>query len=139
MWHCVDRWKQKKSREESSGEGSGVEILVNEPYTDGPGPTGSGQYTQKVYHIDSHLPGLYYCTCLNYWYHLSINCITAPISITCITLPVSIAGIPAPVSITCITVPVPITCIAAPVSLHLYLLPVSLHLFQLHYSSFFKL
>ncbi|KAJ8312604.1 hypothetical protein KUTeg_009977 [Tegillarca granosa] len=27
----------KKSREESHGEGSGVEILVNEPYTDGPG------------------------------------------------------------------------------------------------------
>ncbi|ELU13727.1 hypothetical protein CAPTEDRAFT_169194 [Capitella teleta] len=46
---------QKKSREESSGAGSGVEILVNEPYTDGPG--GSGQYTQKIYHIGSHLPG----------------------------------------------------------------------------------
>jgi len=47
---------QKKSREESSGSGSGVEILVNEPYTDGPG--GSGQYTQKIYHIGSHLPGM---------------------------------------------------------------------------------
>ena len=46
---------QKKSREESSGSGSGVEILVNEPYTDGPG--GAGQYTQKIYHIGSHLPG----------------------------------------------------------------------------------
>ena len=46
---------QKKSREESSGAGSGVEILVNEPYTDGPG--GSGQFTQKIYHIGSHLPG----------------------------------------------------------------------------------
>lgn len=45
---------QKKSREESSGAGSGVEILVNEPYMDGPG--GSGQYTQKIYHIGSHLP-----------------------------------------------------------------------------------
>jgi len=47
---------QKKSREESSGSGSGVEILVNEPYTDGPG--GTGQYTQKIYHIGSHLPGM---------------------------------------------------------------------------------
>lgn len=46
---------QKKSREESSGEGSGVEIIVNEPYTDGPG--GNGQYTYKIYHIGSHLPG----------------------------------------------------------------------------------
>ncbi|KAK8759334.1 hypothetical protein V5799_003031 [Amblyomma americanum] len=45
----------KKSREESKGAGSGVEILVNEPYADGPG--GSGQYTHKIYHIGSHLPG----------------------------------------------------------------------------------
>ncbi|KAG0716142.1 Protein retinal degeneration B [Chionoecetes opilio] len=47
----------KKSRQESHGEGSGVEILVNEPYTDGPGPDGKGQYTHKVYHVGSHLPG----------------------------------------------------------------------------------
>ncbi|XP_078681622.1 membrane-associated phosphatidylinositol transfer protein 1-like [Branchiostoma floridae x Branchiostoma belcheri] len=46
---------QKKSREESQGEGNGVEILVNEPYRDGPG--GSGQYTRKVYHIGTHIPG----------------------------------------------------------------------------------
>lgn len=46
---------QKKSREESEGEGSGVEILVNEPYTDGPG--GAGQYTHKIFHVGSHLPG----------------------------------------------------------------------------------
>ncbi|KAK9881590.1 hypothetical protein WA026_016461 [Henosepilachna vigintioctopunctata] len=45
----------KKSREESSGAGSGVEILVNEPYHDGPG--GQGQYTHKIYHVGSHLPG----------------------------------------------------------------------------------
>ncbi|XP_055577784.1 membrane-associated phosphatidylinositol transfer protein 1 isoform X2 [Falco cherrug] len=45
---------QKKSREESSGEGSGVEILANRPYADGPG--GSGQYTHKVYHVGSHIP-----------------------------------------------------------------------------------
>lgn len=32
---------QKKSREETSGTGSGVEIIVNEPYDNGPG--GSGQ------------------------------------------------------------------------------------------------
>lgn len=46
---------QKKSREESEGDDSGVEILVNEPYTDGPG--GSGQYTHKLYHVGRHLPG----------------------------------------------------------------------------------
>lgn len=45
----------KKSREETKGAGSGVEILVNEPYQDGPG--GVGQYTHKIYHIGSHLPG----------------------------------------------------------------------------------
>lgn len=45
----------KKSREESKGAGSGVEIIVNEPYEDGPG--GSGQYTHKIYHVGSHLPG----------------------------------------------------------------------------------
>lgn len=46
---------QKKSREESSGAGSGVEIIVNEPYSGGPG--GCGQYTRKIYHVGSHLPG----------------------------------------------------------------------------------
>lgn len=45
---------QKKSREESCGEGSGVEIMENKPYTDGPG--GTGQYTHKVYHIGMHIP-----------------------------------------------------------------------------------
>lgn len=58
---CVEEYRiaqlymiAKKSRLESEGEGSGVEILVNEPYSDGPG--GSGQYTDKLYHIASHLP-----------------------------------------------------------------------------------
>ncbi|OQV25243.1 Membrane-associated phosphatidylinositol transfer protein 1 [Hypsibius exemplaris] len=46
---------QKKSRMESEGRDSGVEIIVNEPYSDGPG--GSGQLTKKVYHIGRHLPG----------------------------------------------------------------------------------
>lgn len=64
----------KKSREESKvrdisfriqnllitylfikGTDSGVEILINEPYTDGPG--GNGQFTHKIYHVGSHLPG----------------------------------------------------------------------------------
>ncbi len=45
---------QKKSREESEGEGSAVEILENHPYTEG--PNGAGQYTYKVYHIGRHLP-----------------------------------------------------------------------------------
>lgn len=45
---------QKKSQQESTGEGSGVEIIKNEPYSDGPG--GSGQYTEKLYHVQSHLP-----------------------------------------------------------------------------------
>ncbi|KAH9393496.1 Membrane-associated phosphatidylinositol transfer protein 2 [Tyrophagus putrescentiae] len=44
----------KKSREESQGTDCGVEIIQNEPYTDGPG--GSGQYTFKKYHVGTHLP-----------------------------------------------------------------------------------
>jgi len=47
----------KKSRLESEGAESGVQILVNEPYEGGPGPSGSGQYTKKVYYVASHLPG----------------------------------------------------------------------------------
>lgn len=47
---------QKKSREESEGAGSGVEIHTNEPYDDGPG--GNGQYTRKLYHVGRHLPGM---------------------------------------------------------------------------------
>ncbi|XP_032681683.1 protein retinal degeneration B isoform X3 [Odontomachus brunneus] len=45
----------KKSRNESTGAGSGVEIIENKPYSDGPG--GDGQYTLKIYHVGSHLPG----------------------------------------------------------------------------------
>ncbi|THD27193.1 Membrane-associated phosphatidylinositol transfer protein 1 [Fasciola hepatica] len=45
---------QKKSREESTGRESGVEIIKNEPYEEGPG--GRGQYTYKIYHVGSHLP-----------------------------------------------------------------------------------
>ena len=32
-----------------------MEIIENRPYEDGPG--GSGQFTKKIYHIGSHLPG----------------------------------------------------------------------------------
>ncbi|KAK0416265.1 hypothetical protein QR680_012388 [Steinernema hermaphroditum] len=47
---------QKKSRIDSSGAGSGVEIITNRPYS-GEGPGGSGQYTFKIYHIGSKIPG----------------------------------------------------------------------------------
>lgn len=49
-------WFQKKSRQDTSGAGSGVEIIKNEPYPDGPGGKG-GQYTYKIFHIGNHLPG----------------------------------------------------------------------------------
>eukprot|EP00795_Rhopilema_esculentum_P015528 gene15528-6791_t len=45
----------KKSKNESTGSSSRVEILENVPYKDGPG--GNGQYTKKIYHIGSHIPG----------------------------------------------------------------------------------
>uniref|UniRef100_A0A1I7XSK6 DDHD domain-containing protein n=1 Tax=Heterorhabditis bacteriophora TaxID=37862 RepID=A0A1I7XSK6_HETBA len=44
----------KKSRLDSHGKDSGVEIISNKPYSDGPG--GSGQYTFKIYHIGSKIP-----------------------------------------------------------------------------------
>uniref|UniRef100_A0A672I8I5 Phosphatidylinositol transfer protein membrane associated 2 n=1 Tax=Salarias fasciatus TaxID=181472 RepID=A0A672I8I5_SALFA len=59
--NCTPVSVQKKSREESCGEGSGVEILENRPYQDGPG--GTGQYTRKVYHIGKHIPS-WFCSIL---------------------------------------------------------------------------
>ncbi len=44
---------QKKSRIESVGAGSGVEIIENSPFEDA---TSKGQYTLKVYHVDERLP-----------------------------------------------------------------------------------
>ncbi|KAI6657567.1 Membrane-associated phosphatidylinositol transfer protein 2 [Oopsacas minuta] len=43
----------KKSRNESQGDGNGIEILKNEPYS---GEEGTGQYTQKILHVGSHMP-----------------------------------------------------------------------------------
>ena len=46
---------QKKSRVESEGEGSGVEIIDNHPYRND--ATGEeGQFTHKIYHIERHIP-----------------------------------------------------------------------------------
>lgn len=45
---------QKKSRIESVGAGSGVEIIENKPFDNGPNE--KGQYTLKVYHVDERLP-----------------------------------------------------------------------------------
>ncbi|CAF0833193.1 unnamed protein product [Brachionus calyciflorus] len=44
---------QKKSRLESTGAGSGVEIIENKPYESN---NEKGQYTLKVYHVDERLP-----------------------------------------------------------------------------------
>lgn len=50
----------KKSKIESEGQGSGVEIVDNRPYevgpAHGPGQFGPGQFTHKLYHIGAHLP-----------------------------------------------------------------------------------
>ena len=45
----------RKSREESEGAGSGLEIKENKPYTNGPNNT-SGQYTEKTYYVAKHVP-----------------------------------------------------------------------------------
>ena len=43
----------KKSRTESHGDGNGIEILKNEPYS---GEEGTGQYTLKILHVGNHMP-----------------------------------------------------------------------------------
>ena len=80
---------QKKSREESCGEGSGVEILVNEPYTEGPG--GSGQYTHKIFHVGSHLPGEFSSSKLAFVHknQFSVICIQVGSRLFCPNLPSS--------------------------------------------------
>ena len=45
------KWFQKKSRQESEGAGSGVEIIKNEPYED-ESKNEKGQYTFKIFHVD---------------------------------------------------------------------------------------
>ena len=52
---------QKKSRIESTGAGSGVEIIENRPFVQSEDPK-KGQYTMKVYHVDERLPGNFYST-----------------------------------------------------------------------------
>lgn len=47
---------KKKSRIESVGAGSGVEIIENKPYES---KNEKGQYTLKVYHVDERLPGMF--------------------------------------------------------------------------------
>jgi len=44
---------QKKSRIESVGAGSRIEIIENRPFEDS---NSKGQYTRKVYHVDERLP-----------------------------------------------------------------------------------
>jgi hypothetical protein len=39
-----------ESSKAETGGGEGVEVLVNEPYSD---ETGSGQYTHKIYHLST--------------------------------------------------------------------------------------
>jgi len=43
----------KKSEQETTN-GEGVEVIKNEPYDDG---KSKGQYTEKIYHLGSRLPG----------------------------------------------------------------------------------
>jgi len=43
-----------KTSSQETSNGEGVEVLKNEPFTDS---TGSGQYTEKIYHVGSRLPG----------------------------------------------------------------------------------
>ncbi|XKL68542.1 hypothetical protein PGB90_004033 [Kerria lacca] len=46
----------KISRDETKDAGSGIQILINEPYKNGPEGT-NGQYTKKIYYVREYLPG----------------------------------------------------------------------------------
>uniref|UniRef100_A0A3B3CWL9 Phosphatidylinositol transfer protein membrane associated 2 n=1 Tax=Oryzias melastigma TaxID=30732 RepID=A0A3B3CWL9_ORYME len=52
---------QKKSREESCGEGSGVEILENKPYTDGPGGTAALRVEEESWNAYPYTRTRYTC------------------------------------------------------------------------------
>jgi len=43
-----------KTSSQETSNGEGVEVLKNEPFTDA---SGTGQYTEKIYHVGSRLPG----------------------------------------------------------------------------------
>ena len=52
-------WSVAEASRAETGGGEGVEVLKNEPYTDVPllaGQRTSGQYTHKIYHLQSKVP-----------------------------------------------------------------------------------
>uniref|UniRef100_A0A7N4NN93 Phosphatidylinositol transfer protein N-terminal domain-containing protein n=1 Tax=Sarcophilus harrisii TaxID=9305 RepID=A0A7N4NN93_SARHA len=44
-----------QSSKNNTGGGEGIEVLINQPYEGGPGER--GQFTHKIYHLQSKVPG----------------------------------------------------------------------------------
>jgi hypothetical protein len=54
-------WSVAEASKQETGGGEGVEVLKNEPFTGVPllnGRYNSGQYTHKIYHLQSKVPGM---------------------------------------------------------------------------------
>ena len=58
-YHLAQMWSFNEQSRRETGGGEGVEILKNEPFTDGQfmgGKYQTGQYTYKIYHIETKVP-----------------------------------------------------------------------------------
>ena len=58
-YQVAQNWSVNEQSRRETGGGEGVEILKNEPFTDIPflgGKYNSGQYTYKIYKVETKLP-----------------------------------------------------------------------------------
>ncbi|XP_033115448.1 phosphatidylinositol transfer protein alpha isoform-like isoform X1 [Anneissia japonica] len=53
-YQVAQLWSVAKASKENTGGGEGIEVIVNEPFTNE--KYGSGQYTHKIYHLQSKVP-----------------------------------------------------------------------------------
>jgi hypothetical protein len=54
-------WSVAEASKQETGGGEGVEVLKNEPFSGVPllnGQYSTGQYTHKIYHLQSKVPGI---------------------------------------------------------------------------------
>jgi len=56
-YHLAQLYSVAEASKNETGGGDGVEIVKNEPYTDDIEHGGSGQYTYKLMHLQSKVPG----------------------------------------------------------------------------------
>ena len=52
QYRIAQRYMVTKMQRENTGDGEGVEVLINKPFKND--ELGDGQYTLKVYHLERH-------------------------------------------------------------------------------------